>query len=98
MEEQIKKLQEELVMVRIERDNLIVEMNKTLIKTRLKKVIVDWRIPDIKEELVNKDYISAMYKSNKTKVIQELINDYGYDLVVECMKELFLKEKENEKN
>ena len=44
---------------------------------------------EIINELENEDYISAMYQTYKTELLQELINNYGYDLVVECMVELY---------
>ena len=96
MEEQIKKLQEELELVKKERDSLILEKNKTFIKTRLNNVINDWQKSEIKDELVNKNYINAMYKSYNTQVIQELIDVYGFDLVLECFYDLCLGEEENE--
>lgn len=96
MEEQIKKLQEELELVKKERDNLILVNNKTFINTRLKFAVGNYTREDVKEELVNKNYINAIYKSYNTQIIQELINDYGYDLVVECMVELFLTEEEED--
>lgn len=82
MEEQIKKLQEELELVKKERDNLILEKNKTIIKSRIKTAEIA-------------DYRSAMFQTYETKLTQELLNEYGSDLIVECMIEL-LKEKENE--
>lgn len=96
MEEQIKMLQDELELVKKERDSLILEKNKIFIKTTLKNKITDYRKSYVKEELINRKYIDAMYQTYETEIIQKLINDYGYDLVVECMNELFLKEKENE--
>jgi hypothetical protein len=94
MEEQIKKLQEELELVKKERDNLKLEMDKTFIKTILKDKISEYRKAYVKVELVNKDYIMAMYQTYERETIQELINNFGYDLVVECMVELFLTEAE----
>ena len=96
MEEQIKMLQDELELVKKERDSLILEKKKTFIKTRLNNEISNWRKIEIINELENEDYISAMYQTYKTELLQELINNYGYDLVVEFMVELYLKEEENE--
>lgn len=93
MEEQIKKLQEELELVKKERDNLILSDKKRIIINQLEQKIAPYYYSDIKEKLVNENYIMAMYQTYKTEIIQELINEYGYDLVVECMIELFLEEK-----
>lgn len=96
MEEQIKKLQEELEIVKKERDNLILEKKKTFIKTRLNNSITYCRrLPVKKALIINRNYIEALHRY-ETRALQPLIDDYGYDLVVECMNELFLKEKENE--
>ena len=82
MEEQIKRLQEELEIVKKERDNLRLEKKKTFIKTRLK----------------NKSHTQGLYPTYEKETVQELIREYGQGLVVECMIELFSKEEENEGN
>lgn len=74
MEEQVKQLQAELEAVKKDRDNIILEHNKTFIRSRLKNIFYDYR---------------------KTELVQELIDDYSYDLVVMCMVELFLKEEKD---
>ena len=96
MEEQIKKLQEELELVKKERDNLILEKKKTFIKTRLNNQIFSYYYNGIKKALLDRKYLLAIIKTENLEIMQSLINDYGYDLVVDCMIELLLKEKTNE--
>ena len=66
-----------------------------------KKFIIntlEYRIPiyyynGIKRELLKGNYLQAINYTYDLKLMQTLIDDYGYDLVVECMIEVFATEE-----
>ena len=95
MEEQIKKLQEELESVKYERDILILSSAKKFIISQLENKIPTHYYDSIKEALLDGRYLVAINNTHNTAIMQSLIDTYSYDLVVECMTELFVPEEED---
>lgn len=67
-------------------------------KKKFIKNTLEYRIPiyfykAIERELLKKNYLQAMVYTYDLKLMQSLIDSYGYDLVIECMIEVFATEE-----
>lgn len=97
MEEQILEKNKTFIKTRLKdilHNYTNADVNKTFIKNELKDILYNYTSADVKKEIPNQNYISSMFRTYETEIIQKLFNDYDYDLVVESMVELFLTEAE----